>query len=58
MAREPDSIGWIGDDMVATANERDLFGGSRGWSIFDATTGSVVWDAGNSFHRVRRLTPG
>jgi hypothetical protein len=52
VAREPDSIGWIGDELVATANEGDLFGGSRGWSIFDATTGSVVWDAGNSFEHL------
>ncbi len=46
--REPDSIGWIGDH-IATANEGDLFGGSRGWTIFDAATGEVVWDAGNTF---------
>jgi len=45
--REPDSLGWIGDHVV-TANEGDLFGGSRGWTIFD-TTGGVVWDAGNTF---------
>lgn len=47
--READSIGWIGDDLLATANEGDLFGGSRGWTIFDAATGDVVWDAGTSF---------
>jgi len=47
--REPDSIGWVGDDLLATANEGDLLGGSRGWSIFDAATGDVVWDAGTSF---------
>jgi hypothetical protein len=52
VAREPDSIGWIGDGLLATANEGDLFGGSRGWSIFDARTGAVVWDAGNSFEHL------
>ncbi|CDO28305.1 esterase-like activity of phytase family protein [Mycolicibacterium porcinum] len=46
--REPDAIGWIGDDYVATANEGDWKGGTRGWTIFNADTGKVVWDAGNS----------
>ena len=50
--REPDALGWIGDDHVATANEGDWKGGTRGWSIFDATTGEVVWDAGNSFEQL------
>src|SRR5690606_27389659 len=45
--REPDAIGWVDDDHVATANEGDWKGGTRGWTIFDATTGEVVWDAGN-----------
>ena len=47
--REPDAVAWVGDDLVATANEGDLFGGSRGWSVFDVTDGSVVWDAGTAF---------
>ncbi len=50
--REPDAIGWIGDDYVATANEGDWKGGTRGWTIFDAGTGEVVWDAGNSFEQL------
>ncbi|WP_280417211.1 esterase-like activity of phytase family protein [Nocardia carnea] len=50
--REPDAIGWIGDDHLATANEGDWKGGARGWSIFDAATGAVVWDAGNSFEQL------
>lgn len=50
--REPDAIGWIGDDHLATANEGDWKGGTRGWSIFDAATGAVVWDAGNSFEQL------
>ncbi|MGW8571080.1 esterase-like activity of phytase family protein, partial [Streptomyces niveus] len=47
--REPDSVGWIDDRYLATANEGDWHGGTRGWSVFDSRTGKVVWDAGNSF---------
>ncbi|OMB94432.1 alkaline phosphatase [Mycobacterium sp. NS-7484] len=50
--REPDAIGWIGDDHVATANEGDWKGGTRGWTIFDAATGKVVWDSGNSLEQL------
>ena len=44
--REPDGVTWIGTDYFATANEGDLDGGSRGFSIFD-TYGNVVYDSGN-----------
>ncbi|MFC9897520.1 esterase-like activity of phytase family protein [Nocardia sp. NPDC127579] len=54
--REPDAIAWIGDDHVATANEGDWKGGSRGWSVFDAKTGAVVWDAGNTFEHLAMRT--
>ncbi|MCM3657229.1 esterase-like activity of phytase family protein [Agromyces mediolanus] len=47
--REPDAIAWIGDDRLATANEGDWKGGTRGWTVFDAADGAVVWDAGNTF---------
>ncbi|MDN5724863.1 MAG: hypothetical protein L0G99_02875, partial [Propionibacteriales bacterium] len=47
--REPDSLGWIDNGRLATANEGDWRGGSRGWTIFDSETGEVVWDAGNTF---------
>ncbi|ADU01133.1 esterase-like activity of phytase family protein [Mycolicibacterium gilvum] len=50
--REPDAIGWIDDTHVATANEGDWKGGTRGWSIFDTGTGEVVWDAGNSIEKL------
>lgn len=50
--REPDAIGWVDDDHVATANEGDWKGGTRGWTIFDATTGEVVWDAGNTVEQL------
>ncbi|HWS51002.1 MAG TPA: esterase-like activity of phytase family protein [Microbacterium sp.] len=47
--REPDAIAWVGDGLVATANEGDWKGGTRGWSVFDTATGTVAWDAGTSF---------
>ncbi|MGP5664712.1 esterase-like activity of phytase family protein [Glutamicibacter arilaitensis] len=50
--REPDAISWLGEGYLATANEGDWKGGSRGFSIFDAATGKVVWDAGNSFEQL------
>ncbi|SDF14689.1 Uncharacterized conserved protein [Cellulosimicrobium cellulans] len=50
--REPDAVGWVDDAHVATANEGDWKGGSRGWSVFDAVTGEVVWDAGAELERL------
>jgi hypothetical protein len=50
--REPDAVGWIDDRYLATANEGDWRGGTRGWSVFDSRTGKPAWDAGNSFERL------
>src|SRR5699024_796924 len=50
--REPDAIGWIQDRYLATANEGDWKGGSRGFTIFDSLTGEPVWDAGNRFEHL------
>ncbi|HZU91985.1 MAG TPA: alkaline phosphatase, partial [Microbacterium sp.] len=50
--REPDSIAWVGDGLVATANEGDWKGGTRGWTVFRTETGQSVWDAGNSFANI------
>jgi len=50
--REPDSISWVDDTHLATANEGDWKGGTRGWTIFDAGTGAVAWDAGNTFEHL------
>lgn len=47
--REPDSIQWVGSGLVATANEGDWKGGTRGWTVFRAATGEVVWDSGSTF---------
>ncbi|MGX1219482.1 hypothetical protein RKD42_000741 [Streptomyces ambofaciens] len=50
--REPDAVGWIDDRYLATANEGDWRGGTRGWSVFDSRTGKPAWDAGNGFERL------
>ncbi|GLY01712.1 esterase-like activity of phytase family protein [Actinoplanes sp. NBRC 101535] len=50
--REPDGVTWITDELFATANEGDYEGGSRGWTIFNAKTGAVVWDAGNALEHI------
>jgi hypothetical protein len=46
--REPDAVTWIDDTHFATANEGDMDGGTRGWTIF-AQDGTVVFEAGTSF---------
>jgi hypothetical protein len=46
--REPDGIQWIDGDHFAMANEGDMDGGTRGWSIFHKD-GTFVWDSGMSF---------
>jgi hypothetical protein len=52
LPREPDALAWVDDRYLATANEGDWRGGTRGWTVFDARTGRVAWDAGNSFERL------
>ena len=49
--REPDAIGWLGEDRLVTANEGDYEGGSRGFTVFD-TTGKVLWDSGNQLEHL------
>ncbi len=46
--REPDSVAWIDTRHFAIANEGDMDGGSRGWTIFN-TEGEVVYESGASF---------
>jgi hypothetical protein len=48
VVREPDSVKWIDDTHFATANEGDMDGGSRGWTIFNQD-GSVVYESGLAF---------
>lgn len=46
--REPDAVKWLDDDHFATANEGDMDGGSRGWTLFHKD-GTVVYESGTSF---------
>jgi hypothetical protein len=43
--REPDAVAWLNPLAFATANEGDLFGGSRGFTMFGAT-GHKLFDSG------------
>ncbi|MEL7488020.1 MAG: hypothetical protein AAGJ87_12485 [Pseudomonadota bacterium] len=49
--REPDAVTWIDDETFATANEGDLVGGSRGFSIF-SDNGDALFDIGPIFDQV------
>lgn len=52
--REPDAVAWLPGPRggwIATANEGDLAGGSRGFSIFDRS-GNVVFDSGSSLEEL------
>lgn len=51
VAREPDGVAWVPGDRVATANEGDLFGGSRGFSFFERD-GTVDFDSGTSLETI------
>jgi hypothetical protein len=46
--REPDGVQWLDDSHFAIANEGDMDGGARGWTIFNKD-GTEVFEAGNSF---------
>lgn len=55
VAREPDGITWLSNELFATADEGDWQGGSRGFTVFN-TQGSVVFAAGNSMeHQAIRM---
>jgi hypothetical protein len=53
--REPDAVAWVPGPgrkfQLATANEGDLFGGSRGFSIF-RRNGTVAFDSGRSLEQI------
>lgn len=44
--REPDAVTWLDNTYLATANEGDMNGGSRGFTVFDRS-GVVIWDSGS-----------
>lgn len=46
--REPDAITWIDNTHFAMANEGDMDGGTRGWTIF-SQQGDVIYESGVSF---------
>jgi len=45
--REPDGVTWLTEALFATADEGDLNGGSRGFTVFN-TDGDVVFSSGNT----------
>ncbi len=49
--REPDAVTWISNKKLATADEGDLDGGSRGFTIFNKR-GKVLFKPGNSVEHV------
>lgn len=49
--REPDAVAWISSGAFATANEGDLFGGSRGFTVYGAT-GEVLFDIGSEIEQL------
>ena len=53
--REPDGVAWLNSYSFATADEGDLFGGSRGFSLFNFR-GDLLFSSGNSMdHMAARL---
>jgi hypothetical protein len=53
--REPDGVVWLNNDYFATADEGDLYGGSRGFTIF-SKDGAVIYTSGNELeHAVARV---
>jgi hypothetical protein len=55
VVREPDAVVWVpgpsNRSRIATANEGDLFGGSRGFSIFEPS-GTVAFDSGATLEEI------
>ena len=53
--REPDGVQWIDANHFAIANEGDMDGGARGWTIFNKDS-TKVFEAGNAFeHAIVQL---
>ena len=50
VVREPDAVKWLDADHFITANEGDMDGGSRGWTVF-RQDGTVVYESGLAFER-------
>ncbi|WJG10509.1 esterase-like activity of phytase family protein [Aliiglaciecola sp. LCG003] len=55
MLREPDGVTWLSTEYFATADEGDLNGGGRGFTVFN-THGQVIYAAGNFLeHQTARV---
>ena len=53
--REPDGVTWMGTEYFATADEGDLHGGSRGFTIF-SRNGDIVYSSGSDLdHLAARI---
>jgi len=50
--REPDGVTWISTSHFVTADEGDLMGGSRGFTIYDAGSEAVVYTSGNTLDHI------
>lgn len=51
--REPDAVAWVSPSRLATADEGDLDGGSRGFTVFNRF-GQVKFSVGNSLeHQIQ-----
>jgi hypothetical protein len=48
--REPDGVAWLPGDRFATADEGDLDGGGRGFTVFNVD-GSIAYASGNLLER-------
>ncbi|MBM9615500.1 esterase-like activity of phytase family protein [Desulfobulbus rhabdoformis] len=53
--REPDAVSWVSlgqnQELIGTANEGDLFGGSRGFTLF-SPAGDIRFDSGASLEHL------
>jgi hypothetical protein len=49
--REPDAVKWLDDNRLVVANEGDLDGGSRGFTIFNKD-GTVAFESGASMELI------
>ncbi|EJK46736.1 hypothetical protein THAOC_34583 [Thalassiosira oceanica] len=56
VAHEPDGVTWMGNEYFATANEGDLFGGSRSFSIYKCVRGSEIEEVYNSGNLLEKIT--
>jgi len=55
VVREPDGVSWINTEYFATADEGDMLGGSRGFTVFN-TDGEVVFNSAETMdHLTARL---